>query len=112
MKTYLKLAIPFVVAFGMSLVAQFTPPEVFGDWKCQGRHLTMTSKELRTKEGVEYTYYSQGHDYTGCDYNISPFDSTRTHEAKYHWGFRRYLFIAFGIYMSAFTLGYVYQKLD
>lgn len=81
MKTQLKLLVLFITI----LICTFLPdiiPSFFGDWLCEG------SGEIFVKE-------QYGGHWTKCDYANYGY-----HKPTWHWGYRHWLFLIFGIIMT------------
>lgn len=84
---YLHLLILMLVMMAVSFIPDHSH-EFFGDWKCEGRVLTLD------KEGSKY-YAS------GCNYSPGGGE----HIAGWHWGYRHWLFLAFGIVFTFTSIG-------
>jgi hypothetical protein len=85
-----KLKLLLVCAFIMSasfLTESFR--SFFGDWKCEG------SGEY-VIEGNNY-----GIHYTKCNYSGN---MTNYHNPTYHWGFRHWVFFAFGMTITIMSI--------
>lgn len=92
---YIRIAIPFTIAFIMSFLTSSVPPSVFGDWKCQGR----TTIEVKEHTHNGDIFYSDK--IKGCRY-LGAFESD--HEQIFHWGFRRYIFFAMSLVLFIYSM--------
>lgn len=89
---YLQLLLMLIVMMAVSLIPDYAH-EFFGDWKCQGRVLIWNN---------DYSKYVV----SGCDYKTG---FGADHIAQWHWGYRHWLFFAFGM---VFTIASIARIAD
>jgi hypothetical protein len=83
----MKLKTKIVALFAFIFIASYVPenyPKAFGDWKCKG-----SGKEISEKDYPKYIFEN-------CNY-------FGFHHAKWHWGFRHYVWIGLGLTLTAIS---------
>lgn len=88
---YVQLLLMMIVMMAVSLIPDYAH-EFFGDWKCEGRVVTWNN---------EFSKYIA----SGCNY----LPGHGEHIAGWHWGYRHWLFCAFGV---VFTIASITRIAD
>jgi hypothetical protein len=90
-----KVKTKIVALFAFIFIASYVPesyPTAFGDWKCKG-----SGKELETNGSIIH--------YKNCDY-------LAYHNAKWHWGFRHYLWLTLGLTLTGLSIYQIVEEYD